>query len=77
MKQVINAWNGLSKDEQLAVLDKIAMVGGSILAIARITLVKKPETQIAQQGYLFFKGDLIIMNNTEYQELIEKIKANL
>ena len=48
MKQVINAWNGLSRDEQLAVLDKIAMVGCSILAIARITLVKKPETQIAQ-----------------------------
>ena len=44
MKQVINAWNGLSRDEQLAVLDKIAMVGGSILAIARITLVKARDT---------------------------------
>lgn len=48
MKQVILAWNGLSREEQLAVLDKIALVGGSILAIARIALVKKPEQQTAQ-----------------------------
>ena len=47
MKQVVKSWNGLSRDEQLAILDKIAMVGGSILAIARITLVKKPDQQIA------------------------------
>ena len=63
MKQVINAWNGLSRDEQLAVLDKIAMVGANAITLP-------PKEYLS---YHASSEDLMMMigNNSHWQNFKE------